>query len=140
MKAQLLLMLVLLSASLNLNAEGIVLSKPSQSQNSLKNYQWKKRVLILLTDSAQNTNFVEARIQLLTRKREVQDRDLVTIEETQTQGPWHQRFNSQQAFTVILIGKDGEEKWRTQNPLNLDEVFQIIDSMPMRQSEMKTNR
>ncbi|MEM6545308.1 MAG: DUF4174 domain-containing protein [Pseudomonadota bacterium] len=36
---------------------------------------------------------------------------------------------------VILIGKDGGVKARAEE-LNLEELFQLIDSMPMRQREM----
>lgn len=42
-------------------------------------------------------------------------------------------------FTVILIGKDGYEKYRTNKVLEMDQLFSIIDAMPMRRSEMKNN-
>ena len=40
-------------------------------------------------------------------------------------------------FTVILIGKDGYEKYRTNNLLEMIQLFSIIDAMPMRKNEMK---
>jgi hypothetical protein len=40
-------------------------------------------------------------------------------------------------FTVILIGKDGGEKLRSDHPIAWKTLQQTIDSMPMRQSEMK---
>lgn len=40
-------------------------------------------------------------------------------------------------FTVILIGRDGCEKYRTSTPLSTQTLFEIIDSMPMRQSEIR---
>jgi hypothetical protein len=43
-------------------------------------------------------------------------------------------------FTVILIGKDGGEKFRSTKPLQLKDIFKIIDSMPMRQAEMKSQK
>ena len=39
-------------------------------------------------------------------------------------------------FTVLLIGKDGFEKHRTFQILKTDELFGMVDAMPMRQSEM----
>jgi hypothetical protein len=39
-------------------------------------------------------------------------------------------------FTVILIGKDGTEKHRTNTLLQMQELFTIIDAMPMRRAEM----
>jgi hypothetical protein len=43
-------------------------------------------------------------------------------------------------LTVILIGRDGGEKYRTHTPVSTQTLFDIIDSMPMRQSEMQTKR
>ena len=40
-------------------------------------------------------------------------------------------------YTVILIGKDGFEKYRTNKIIEIDQLFGIIDAMPMRKSEMK---
>jgi hypothetical protein len=40
------------------------------------------------------------------------------------------------AFAVILVGKDGGEKGRWTEPVSLDDVFDMIDAMPMRQEEM----
>ena len=40
-------------------------------------------------------------------------------------------------YTVILIGKDGFEKYRTNKIIEIDKLFSIIDAMPMRRSEMK---
>ena len=43
-------------------------------------------------------------------------------------------------FMVVLIGKDGSEKFRTGALLLPQKLFAIIDAMPMRQAEMKNNR
>lgn len=43
-------------------------------------------------------------------------------------------------FMVVLIGKDGSEKFRTVELLLPQKLFAIIDAMPMRQAEMKNNR
>jgi hypothetical protein len=40
-------------------------------------------------------------------------------------------------FMVILIGKDGGEKFRQDRKVELKDIFKIIDVMPMRQQEMK---
>ena len=37
--------------------------------------------------------------------------------------------------TFILIGKDGTEKLR-KDSMDLDELFEVIDAMPMRQREV----
>ncbi len=43
------------------------------------------------------------------------------------------------AFTTILLGKDGGEKHRTTSLFLTQELFSIIDAMPMRRSEMRKN-
>ena len=43
-------------------------------------------------------------------------------------------------FTVILIGKDGGEKYRSANLLTTGKLFAIIDAMPMRRAEMKRSK
>ena len=42
-------------------------------------------------------------------------------------------------FAVILIGKDGGEKYRLYEVPELDGIFALIDGMPMRQNEMAQN-
>lgn len=48
------------------------------------------------------------------------------------------RFNiAPNTFAVLLIGKDGGEKLRSSKPLPFAKLRDTIDSMPMRQAEMK---
>jgi len=40
-------------------------------------------------------------------------------------------------FAVIPVGKDGTVKLRKDRPVAPKDIFRLIDSMPMRQREMK---
>ena len=40
-------------------------------------------------------------------------------------------------FEVILVGLDGTIKLRQEQPVSTDKLFSLIDSMPMRQREMR---
>jgi hypothetical protein len=42
---------------------------------------------------------------------------------------------AEQGFVVMLVGKDGEVKWRTEKPTDLEEAIALVDTMPMRQRE-----
>jgi hypothetical protein len=42
-------------------------------------------------------------------------------------------------FAVLLVGKDGGEKYRTQLPPDLSLIYALIDGMPMRIDEMNNN-
>ena len=44
------------------------------------------------------------------------------------------------AFEVVLVGKDGGVKERRTEALNPDELWAIIDAMPMRIDEMRRNQ
>ncbi len=70
----------------------------------------------------------------------VNERDIkITIVEKES--PLFKKYSVDTArFTVILIGKDGFEKYRTNKLLDADQLFSIIDAMPMRQREMNKNR
>ena len=43
------------------------------------------------------------------------------------------------SFTVILVGKDGGEKFRSTTPVSFATLTHIIDAMPMRQQEMQVH-
>lgn len=43
-------------------------------------------------------------------------------------------------FVIILIGKDGGEKFRSLKPETTETLFAIIDAMPMRQAELKKKK
>lgn len=47
-------------------------------------------------------------------------------------------------FSVVLVGKDGETKkvWQSEEetPVSPFAIFELIDSMPMRQQEMRTKK
>jgi hypothetical protein len=40
-------------------------------------------------------------------------------------------------FAVLLVGKDGGVKFRSERPVRAEELFALIDTMPMRREEMK---
>ena len=43
-------------------------------------------------------------------------------------------------FTVILIGKDGGEKFRSSSILSTSRLFAMVDAMPMRQAEIRRSK
>jgi C4-dicarboxylate transporter len=43
-------------------------------------------------------------------------------------------------FTIILIGKDGGEKYRSNMLLTTTNLFALIDAMPMRQAEIRKKK
>jgi hypothetical protein len=99
---------------------------------------WKFRPLIVFSSPggeklsrAQQALFEEMESQ-------VADRDMKLLVVRQEDHPWRKRFSIQEKdFEVVLVGKDGGVKMRSNQPLTPAEVFQEIDRMPMRRREMR---
>ena len=120
----------------------------------------KNRVLLVFAPTDSFPAYQQQVSQLQRHQQELQQRDLVLIPVLTHVGPQtsantlrdlhapvasdseqielRQRFHVPiNAFTVILIGKDGGEKLRCKEPIQSNELFATIDAMPMRRDEMK---
>ena len=123
-----------------------------QDQVDLSAYQWKNRLLVLFAPSESDLVYQSFKEQLQRRTQEVHDRDLLAFHVFETGEGWltHLRLHKEQVLflrkrfsvmpgqrIVVLIGKDGEAKFRGELPIDLSDIFSIIDAMPMRQQEMR---
>lgn len=102
----------------------------------LADLKWKSRVLVLLAESAADPRLVEQRARLEREAAGMKERDLVVLQEV-TSGPLHTRFGVRAGFAAVLIGKDGGEKWRATDNFDPQEVFALIETMPMRARERR---
>ncbi len=108
--------------------------------------------MILFAPSEKDLIYQSFKEQLQRRAQEVQERDLLIFHvlETEENRLANLPLNKEQGISlrkkfsimpgqliVILIGKDGEAKLRGELPLELSEIFSVIDAMPMRQREMR---
>ena len=51
------------------------------------------------------------------------------------------RFDADpQSFTVVLIGKDGHDAYRSKEPVTAQSLFSRIDAMPMRREEVRRQK
>jgi len=50
------------------------------------------------------------------------------------------KISNDKNYEVILVGLDGRIKLRQDQPVTTDKLFSLIDSMPMRQREMRQNK
>lgn len=117
----------------------------------LADLQWKKRVLIIFSPRDTNVDFIAQRLTLSRNREGLKDRDVVTLmfvkgelDVNNTTGmptinalSIKKSFNiSDEKFTILLIGKDGDVKLRRNSRINLCDLFTLIDLMPMRQNEI----
>ena len=126
----------------------ITLTTQGAGMNSLSDYQWKNR-LILVQATDENVGEIDT---LRSARAEVDDRDIVWFVNTGADLVSNQdgvsssleseikalldQFRSDER--VLLIGKDGGMKSREPS-LDLDAIFRRIDRMPMRMREMRSD-
>jgi hypothetical protein len=118
----------------------------------LTQFQWKNRLLFLFAPDSNNPLFKNLQNKIMAQRAEVKDRDLVVFEvlergpsrmntapiDRQAADSIRDRFSvPQNTFSLILVGKDGGIKLKRHDQASLEEVFELIDSMPMRQNEMR---
>lgn len=65
------------------------------------------------------------------------DIQIIQLDMRTTQKSEIDKFSVNEEFTVVLLGKDGTEKYRSEKPVPTKTLFALIDQMPMRQSELK---
>ena len=103
-------------------------------------YRGKSRVLVAFTPSATDPQLDRQRRLYHDMGRGARERDLVLVEaagSSAAAAALQRRFDVGAGFTALLIGKDGGEKLRSDTPVGSAELFPLIDSMPMRQQEMR---
>lgn len=123
--------------------------------NPISKHQWKDRVLIVTASSPTNIGY-KRQEQLLTKgKKGMKERDLVIyklyndhwldpddhlMSEKDAEAILNAYDIEAGTFSVLLLGKDGGIKMRKNDIVSTREIFQLIDSMPMRQEEMRRQK
>ncbi len=117
----------------------------------LDKYRWKRRLLLVFAPVKPHPNLVVQRRRLKEAAAGLKDREVTVVEVVQdsvfVDGNLAIELNAKNLrkqfdttiieFTVLLIGKDGEEKLRRDEPVQAADLFKTIDAMPMRQQEMR---
>lgn len=101
----------------------------------LSQYRWKNRLLLLFAPSPADVRFREQRRLFAGGEAGFEDRDLLLLEllkDTEAR----ERFGVEEGrFALVLVGKDGTEKFRSHEPVPTEDVFSRVDAMPMRRRE-----
>ena len=133
----------------------------AQDAPPLESLKDRNRVLLVFAASDADPLFQQQMSLLAHHEQELKDRDLVLIpvlvhagapagpgtlrelhpqvaSDTQ-QLALRNRFHvPQDRFAVILIGKDGGEKFQKHAPVTIDKISSTIDAMPMRKDEIRS--
>ncbi|MFX0197617.1 MAG: DUF4174 domain-containing protein [Candidatus Hodarchaeota archaeon] len=121
------------------------------SRINLDKYRWKNRLILIFATSSKDNSYLKQKSEFEGKADELKDRDIVVIEllkggksmmvdmplTNEQQSFLRKQFEVSDDFVLILIGKDGTVKLRTERSVLADDLFGLIDSMPMRKDEMR---
>lgn len=125
----------------------------ASAENLLDHYTWRNRVLLIFTPDQNHPEFVAQNRILDSAGAGLGDRDLVVLRmvpeaaisidhqpshENNSQSIYQDFSIKNNVFRVLLIGKDGSIKLTRTGAVSESDLFELIDSMPMRQWEMPT--
>lgn len=118
----------------------------------LARFEWKNRLLLIFAPDVMHPHYEQIDAEINAQSAEVRDRDLVVFEifdkdpsqmDASPLSPadadaLRKHFGiSRQMYALILVGKDGGVKLKREDRVPLSEIFELIDSMPMRTEEMR---
>lgn len=107
----------------------------------LADFMWVARPIVIFADAPQDPRVAQQLEIFAKRQDELDERDVVVLVDTDpsTLSPLRRDLRPRD-FNVVLIGKDGEVKYRKPNPVTVTELIRLIDRMPLRQQELSTQR
>ena len=120
---------------------------------SMKRYQWNNRPILIFAPSRDDRSYCETMIIWNRNIPELDARDIVLIQvfeegisraegrEIPQDSANHlrERFQVDDGdMTIVLVGKDGTEKARWDRLPPLQRIYDLIDAMPMRQREIRS--
>jgi len=128
---------------------------------SFQPYQWKNRLIVIVSLGEDKTQLNE-QLAILEKDNEgLKDRKLLVYQFSDSENKsefkkgLHKKSNWQKGqlplyiknrmtkntpFQVFLLGLDGGIKLQKNQPVSLPNFFNLIDQMPMRQSELRRKK
>ena len=119
-----------------------------------EDYRWKNRIILLFAPGDDNSLLQQQRAELFKDATGITARDLIIFQilpdqligqenlqnATLAQSLRDKYHVKEGKFCAILIGKDGSEKLRKDTAVSREELYNVIDAMPMRQREMREDK
>ena len=103
-------------------------------------YRWKNRLLIMVASKSNHDELKSQRKAFEKNPEALIKRDLLLFA-VKTNAKILSKFSIKRDFEgVLLIGKDGGLKFQAPFPVDPKTIFDRIDSMPMRQAEMRKHK
>ena len=110
----------------------------------LESYRWKQRPLLVFAPSARDLRRAVQIQRVEAERAAFEERDMILLEIVAGGDDFadgvalRARFHvDETAFAPVLIGKDCTAKGRWTEPVEMRELWELIDAMPIRQREME---
>lgn len=125
-----------------LTAGLVGLSAFAASADQVTDLRWKARVLVVSAPSPSHPSLIAQRRILAQDAPGLAERDIRLVEVVdQKNAELREKLKLPPGlYTVLLLGKDGGEKLRQDQPVELEALYGLIDAMPMRRREMRERR
>jgi len=126
----------------------------NMNAQELEQHQWKNRILIIKTKQDSNNVFDKQLAEVLSDKKGIIERKLIIYtandailkmldfsknKEIKISNVKDGILKPKENFEILLIGLDGGIKLKQDEFLALENLFSLIDGMPMRRRELKRN-
>ena len=130
----------------------VVVPVAAASGHDLSAYRWTHRLLFIFASSTADDSYAALNERITQSELGIDDRDMIIFRIFGKSPSWvaskplshddvislRRRFGiDPDNFAVVLVGKDGGVKMSKQGSVDLESIFDVIDSMPMRQHEMR---
>lgn len=118
----------------------------------LDQYRWKNGLVLIFAPYSVDASYQKQKKELAGKAHELEERDIIIFELLESgkstidnlpltdeqQSYLKKEFEiPDDDFMFFLIGKDGTAKLRSNETVSMDNLFTLIDSMPMRREEMR---
>ena len=106
----------------------------------LRRYLWKNRIILTFARDKDHPDLIKLKAEMKENDCEILNRDLLHFHFSNDGKTGNHVTTNDQSFRILLIGKDGGIKYESNQYVSLIQLFELIDSMPMRQDEMPHDR
>lgn len=108
------------------------------SPDPLLPYRWKQRVVLVLA-APDDPALAGQRRLFAPAARDFAEREMVVLEPSEAEATLLRRRyrTAARGFVLVLVGKDGEGKYRAVATVAPETLIAQVDAMPMRQDEMQ---
>ena len=106
----------------------------------LNQYLWKNRIILTFADDEDHPGLIKLKAEMKENECEILNRDLLHFHFSNDYYFGKLTTTNDQSLRILLIGKDGGIKYESSRSVSVLRLFELIDSMPMRQDEMQHDR